>query len=175
MPASSKTCIFSTLFQCARRIKHAPQGSKPACIHPARRRGYVSCKCEGGHPPGSRLGLEKVSAAGRLKIRRAPHAETQGSSEFTRQLRYIEPPWRRQLFPAHAVRRGGNHARYVSARTPALRGVDSGSGCLPTTLVTDNHCIPPNRSHAAKFLGSNFVVERGCSGYHPRAGEGFRG
>ena len=39
-----------------------------ACIHPARGRGYVSCKCEGGHPPGLRPGLEKVNAARRLKF-----------------------------------------------------------------------------------------------------------
>ena len=34
-----------------------------ALIHPARRRGYVNCKCEGGHPPGLRPRLEKVVAA----------------------------------------------------------------------------------------------------------------
>ena len=40
-----------------------------ACIHPARRRGYVVGYIGRGYPPGLRPGLEKVVAARRLKIR----------------------------------------------------------------------------------------------------------
>ena len=101
-----------------------------ALIHPApvfarcatprqARRGSVSCKCEGGHPRAYARGWKRLSPLGgskfgTLRVREYTHrAEWRAS---------FEPPWRRQLFSAHGVSRGGNHVGASRHATPPRAG-----------------------------------------------------
>ena len=133
--------------------KNARRGATLGVYPPRTRRGYVPRRIGRGYPHALRRGLEKVNAAGRLKIWRAPRAGTRVLSgpvpllsrrSFSEDGRraFIEPPWRRQLFPAPGVSLGGVPACVATNATPPCAGWIHANACRPTTFVATNHCIP---------------------------------